>query len=222
MKIDILTLFPEMIEGYFSESILKRAIDKKIVSVNLIDFRKYSKVIQKRVDDAPYGGGSGMVLMCQPIFDAVEDLNKNHDATVILLTPSGKTYNEKAAKSLSLKKHLIIICGHYEGFDERIRTLADSEISLGDFVITGGEAAACVIADSIIRLLPGVISSGSLEYESFTNNMLDYPVYTRPEEFRDMKVPSILLSGDHKKIDEWRKEEALKKTKNERKDLLEK
>ncbi len=222
MKIDILTLFPEMIEGYFSESILKRAIDKKIVSVNLIDFRKYSKVIQKRVDDAPYGGGSGMVLMCQPIFDAVEDLNKNHDATVILLTPSGKTYNEKAAKSLSLKKHLIIICGHYEGFDERIRTLADSEISLGDFVITGGEAAACVIADSIIRLLPGVISSGSLESESFTNNMLDYPVYTRPEEFRDMKVPSILLSGDHKKIDEWRKEEALKKTKNERKDLLEK
>ncbi len=222
MKIDILTLFPEMIEGYFSESILKRAIDKKIVSVNLIDFRKYSKVIQKRVDDAPYGGGSGMVLMCQPIFDAVEDLNKNHDATVILLTPSGKTYNEKVAKSLSLKKHLIIICGHYEGFDERIRTLADSEISLGDFVITGGEAAACVIADSIIRLLPGVISSGSLESESFTNNMLDYPVYTRPEEFRDMKVPSILLSGDHKKIDEWRKEEALKKTKNERKDLLEK
>lgn len=222
MKIDVLTIFPEMIDGFIKESIIKRAIEKNLIEINLIDFRKYSKNIQKRVDDTPYGGGSGMVLMCQPIFDAVEDLNKMHDATIILMTPDGKTYNEDFAKSFSLKKHLIIICGHYEGFDERIRTLADYEISLGDFVLTGGEIPAAALIDSITRLVPGVISNGSLESESFTNNMLDYPVYTRPEEYEGMKVPSILLSGDHKKIDEWRKKEAFEKTKSRRKDLLEK
>ena len=222
MIIDVLTIFPDMIKGFLDESIIKRGIDKGLITINLVDFRKYSKNIQKRVDDSPYGGGSGMVLMCQPIFDAVDDLNKNHDATVILLTPDGKTYNESLAKHLSLKKHLIIICGHYEGFDERIRSLADLEISIGDYVLTGGEIPACAIIDSVSRLIPGVISSGSLDSESFTNNRLDYPVYTRPEEFRGMKVPSILLSGDHKKIDEWREEESLKKTKKLRKDLLEK
>ncbi len=221
MKIDILTLFPNMLDGFLNESIIKRAKENNLVQINLIDFRKYSLNKQNKVDDTPYGGGSGMVLMCQPIFDAVDAL-KDDDTTVILLTPDGKTYNEEVAKSLSLKKHLIIICGHYEGFDERIRSIVDMEISIGDFVLTGGELAAGIITDSIVRLIPGVISEESLDSESFSNNLLDYPTYTKPEEFRGLKVPAVLLSGNHKLIKEYREKEALLKTKNKRPDLLEK
>lgn len=219
MKIDILTLFPEMINGFLSESIIKRAVEKNIVEIRVINFRDYSKLSNKQVDDTPYGGGAGMVLRCEPIFDCIDDL-RDEETTIILVTPDGLTYNQKMAMELRLKKHLIIICGHYEGFDERIRSLADYEISVGDYVLTGGELPACIITDSIVRLLDGTINKESLSNESFTNNLLDYPTYTKPSVYREMAVPEILLSGDHKKIDDWRREEQIKKTKNKRPDLL--
>ena len=219
MKIDILTLFPEMFEGFKKESIIKRAIDNKKVSIKTHNFRDYAKNKHKKVDDTPYGGGAGMVLMCQPIFDAVEDLKKE-DSKVILLTPQGKTYNEEKAYELSKEKHLIFICGHYEGFDERIRTIADEEISIGDYVLTGGELPSMVLTDSIVRLLPGVIEEESHLNDSFNDNLLDYPTYTKPRNYKGMKVPEVLLSGDHKKIDEWRKNESLKITSIKRPDLL--
>ena len=219
MKIDILTLFPEMFEGFKKESIIKRAIDNKKVSIKTHNFRDYAKNKHKKVDDTPYGGGAGMVLMCQPIFDAVEDLKKE-DSKVILLTPQGKTYNEEKAYELSKEKHLIFICGHYEGFDERIRTIADEEISIGDYVLTGGELPSMVLTDSIVRLLPGVIEEESHLNDSFNDNLLDYPTYTKPRTYKGMKVPEVLLSGDHKKIDEWRKNESLKITSIKRPDLL--
>lgn len=219
MKIDILTLFPEMFEGFKKESIIKRAIDNKKVSIKTHNFRDYAKNKHKKVDDTPYGGGAGMVLMCQPIFDAVEDLKKE-DSKVILLTPQGKTYNEEKAYELSKEKHLIFVCGHYEGFDERIRTIADEEISIGDYVLTGGELPSMVLTDSIVRLLPGVIEEESHLNDSFNDNLLDYPTYTKPRNYKGMKVPEVLLSGDHKKIDEWRKNESLKITSIKRPDLL--
>ena len=219
MKIYILTLFKEMFTGFLNESIIKRAIDKKIVEINLINFRDFSKDPHKKVDDTPFGGGAGMVLTPQPIFDAVESI-RTKDSKVILLTPDGKTYNQEMANELKNYKNLIIICGHYEGFDDRIRSLADYEISLGDFVLTGGEIPAMAISDSIIRLLDGVINKESLESESFNNNLLDYPTYTKPRDFRGMKVPEVLLSGDHKKIAEYRSNEQLKITKEKRGDLL--
>ena len=220
MKIDILTLFPEMISGYFNESIIKRSIEKGLVEINLHDFRKFSVRSNNQVDDTPYGGGAGMVLQCDPIFKCVESL-KTPDSTVILVTPDGKTYNQKIAKELKLKKHLIIICGHYEGFDERIRTLADLELSIGDYILTGGELAACVITDSVVRLLSGAINEESLSSESFEDNLLDYPTYTKPAVYQDMAVPEVLLSGDHKKIAKWREEMRIKKTQERRPDLLE-
>ena len=222
MRIDILTLFPNMFDGVFSESILKRAIENNKVEINIHNFRDYSNDPHQKVDDTPYGGGAGMVLACQPIFDAVKDLKKDN-TKVILLTPSGIPYKQKMAYDLSKEKHLIIICGHYEGFDERIRTIADLEISIGDYVLTGGEIPACVLVDSIIRLIPGVINERSHINDSFNENyLLDYPTYTKPEIYEGLSVPKILLSGDHKKIDEWRYEQAIKKTQELRPDLLEK
>lgn len=219
MKIDILSLFPFMFDNFLNTSIIKRAIEKKKVFINIINFRDYSKDSHKKVDDTPFGGGSGMVLTCQPIFDCVESI-RTDDSYVILLTPTGVTYNQKLAKELTNFKHLIIICGHYEGFDDRIRTLADLELSIGDYVLTGGELASMVITDSVTRLIDGVITDTSLEDESFNNNLLDYPVYTKPRNFRGMKVPDVLLSGDHKKIEEYRKKEQLRLTNEKRKDLL--
>ena len=221
MKIDILTLFPEMFEGIFSQSIIKRAILDKKVEIKLHNFRDYSTDPHHKVDDTPYGGGSGMVLTCQPIFDCVEAL-KEDDSLVILMTPDGIPYKQQMAYDLSKKKHLIIICGHYEGFDERIRSLCDLEISIGDYVLTGGELASMVLTDSIVRLIPGVIETSSHQNDSFNNNLLDYPTYTKPRNFRGMEVPSVLVNGDHKKIEEYRKEESIKRTKERRPDLLEK
>ena len=221
MKIDILTLFPSMFDGFISESIIKRAIEKKLVEINIYNIRDYSKDPHKKVDDYGFGGGAGMVLMPQPIFDAVESL-KCDNTKVILMTPQGIKYDQKCAYNLSKEKHLIIICGHYEGFDERIRSIVDLEISIGDFVLTGGEIPAMAISDSIIRLLDGVITDTSLDSESFNDNLLDYPVYTHPVEYKGMKVPDVLLSGHHANIDKWRKEEQIKRTKERRPDLLEK
>ena len=221
MRIDILTLFPEMFNGVFNESIIKRAIDDKKVEINLINFRKYSKDPHQKVDDTPYGGGSGMVLACQPIYDCINDI-RTVDSKIILLTPAAKTYNQKQAYNLSKEKHLIIICGHYEGFDERIRKLVDIEISIGDYVLTGGEIPAMILVDSITRLLPGVIKDESHQNESYNNNLLDYPTYTKPAEYLGMKVPEVLLSGDHQKIDEYRKEQSIKKTEQIRPDLIKK
>ena len=219
MKIDILTLFPNMFNNFLTESIIKRAINDKKVIINIHNIRDYSKDIHKRVDDYPFGGGEGMVLMPQPIFDAVNDL-RNDDSYVILMTPQGIKYNQKKAYELKNKKHLIIICGHYEGFDERIRTLADIEISIGDYVLTGGELASMVVTDSIVRLIDGVIDTNSHLKDSFNNNLLDYPVYTRPADFNGLKVPEVLLSGHHENINKWRYEQSLKRTKERRPDLL--
>lgn len=221
MKIDILTLFPEMFTGFLNESIIKRAISFEKVTINIHNIRDYSKDKHKKVDDYGFGGGRGMVLMPQPIFDAVDDI-RTSDSFVILMTPQGVPYNQNVAYDLSLKKHIIIICGHYEGFDERIRTLADMEISIGDFVLTGGEIPSMVITDSIVRLLDGVIQKESHEYDSFQDGLLDYPVYTKPVDFRGLKVPEVLLSGHHANITKWRLEEQIKRTKIRRPDLLEK
>ena len=221
MKIDILSLFPEMFTGPFTESILKRAQSEGKIEIEIHNFRDYSKDPHKNVDDTPFGGGSGMVLCCQPIFDCINALKKE-DSLVIMMTPSGKTYNQEMAYALSKKKNLIILCGHYEGFDERIRHICDLEISIGDFILTGGEIPAMVLVDSITRLLPGVIDSESSMNESFNNSLLDYPVYTKPRVYEGMEVPEILLSGDHKKINEYRLSEQIRKTKEIRPDLWEK
>ena len=221
MKIDILTLFPEMFQNFTTESIIKRAIDKKIVEVNIIDFRKYSNDPHQKVDDTPYGGGSGMVLMCQPIYDCIESI-KTKDSKVIMLTPDGNVYKESVAYDLAKEKHLILLCGHYEGFDERIRSIVDMEISIGDYVLTGGELPAMVVADSVIRLVDGVIEKESHLIDSFKDSLLDYETYTKPADFRGMKVPDVLLSGDHKKIDEFRKNSRYNRTRERRPDLLEK
>lgn len=219
MRIDILTLFPGMFTGFLNESIIKRAIEKKIVEINIINFREFSKLNNNQVDDTPYGGGSGMVLMVEPLVLAIEHL-KRKDSKVILMCPQGETYKQKKAKLLSQEKHIILVCGHYEGFDERIREFVDEEISIGDYILTGGEIPAMAISDSVIRLLEGVIKKESYQEESFANNLLDYPTYTKPQEFRGLKVPDVLISGDHKKIKEWRYQEQCKKTEEKRKDLL--
>ena len=221
MKIDILTIFPHMFDNIFKESIIKRAIENKRVEIRIVDFREYSKDPHKKVDDTPYGGGAGMVLTPDPIFSCVDSL-KDEDTKVILLTPDGEQYKQKKAYELSKEKHLIIICGHYEGFDERIRKLADIEISIGDFILTGGEIPSMTITDSIVRLLDGVIEQESHELESFNDNLLDYPVYTKPVDFRGMKVPDVLLSGHHENINKYRLDEQIKRTKDRRPDLLEK
>ena len=222
MKIDILTLFPEMFNDIFSCSIIKWAIDLGQVEINLFNFRDYSDDIHNKVDDTPYGGGSGMVLKCQPIFDCIDKI-KTEDSKVILLTPSGKSYNQDIAYDLSKLKHIILICGHYEGFDERICSICDMQLSIGDYVLTGGEIPAMVLVDSITRLIPGVINEESHLDDSFSRSkLLDYPTYTKPRIYRGMAVPDVLLSGDHKKINEYRINESIKKTKEVRPDLLEK
>lgn len=221
MIIDILTLFPDMFQGFKTESIIKRAIEKNIVQINIHNFRDYSSYKNKQVDDYPIGGGGGMVLMCEPIFRAIEALKKDN-TTVIMLTPSGKVFNQQTARTLSKLEHIILLCGHYEGFDERIKTIVDMELSIGDYVLTGGELASQVVSDAIIRLIPGVISDKSLDSESFDNNLLDYPNYTKPIDFRGMKVPDILLSGHHANIEKYRYEEKIRLTKENRSDLLEK
>lgn len=219
MRIDILTLFPSMFSPLINESIIKRAIDKGLVQINLVNIRDFSTLNNNQVDDTPYGGGGGMVIMCDPVFKAVESV-KSKDSVVIMMTPGGKVLNESISYELSLNKHLIILCGHYEGFDERIKSIVDLEISIGDFVLTGGEIPAMALADSVIRLVDGVISVDSLKSESFTDNLLDYPVYTKPRVYNGMEVPSVLLSGDHKKIDEFRKSERIRVTKENRPDIL--
>lgn len=219
MKIDILTLFPKMFEGFLNESIIKRAREKGLVEINMINFREFSKLNNNQVDDTPYGGGSGMVLMPEPIVDAIESV-KTDCSKVLLMCPQGKVFTEEKAHELKKEEHLIFVCGHYEGFDERIRQFVDEEISIGDYILTGGEIPAMAISDSIIRLLDGVIKKESYLEESFSNHLLDYPVYTKPREFRGLKVPEVLLNGDHQKIDEWRKKEQIKKTIEKRKDLF--
>ena len=218
MKISILTLFPNMFDGFLNESIIKRAINKECVQIEIINFRDYSKYNNNQVDDTPYGGGAGMVLMCQPIFDCIESI-KTKDSIVIMMTPDGITYNQSLAKSFLKHKHIILLCGHYEGFDERIKSIVDIEISIGDFILTGGEIPAMAITDSIIRLIDGVINRDSLEVESFEDDMLDYPVYTKPSNFRGMEVPNVLLSGNHKLINEWRNNARIEKTKLRRNDM---
>ena len=221
MKIDILTLFPNMFEGFKTESIIKRAIEKGKVEINIIYIRDFTPCKNNQVDDYQFGGGGGMIMMCEPVFNAVEAI-RTEDSHVILLTPRGKTYNQKKAYEFKEKKHIIIICGHYEGFDERIYSLADALVSIGNFILTGGELASMMITDSVVRLIDGVITSTSLEYESFNDNLLDYPVYTKPREYNGMSVPEVLVSGDHKKIKEYRDEMRKKITKEYRSDLLDK
>ena len=216
MKIDILTLFPEMFDGFLNTSIIKSAINRNLVSINTINIRDYSLDKHKKVDDTPYGGGSGMVLMCQPVFDAIKSVRKTN-SKVILLTPQGVKFNQKIAYSLSEEEHLVLVCGHYEGFDERIRSVCDMEISIGDYVLTGGELPSMI---AVTRLVDGVIETGSHKNDSFNNDKLDYPTYTKPREYDGMKVPDVLLSGDHKKIEEWRKTESIKRTKERRPDLI--
>lgn len=220
MKIDILTLFPEMFDGFINTSIIKRAIEKEKVTINLINFRDYSPLNNKQVDDTPYGGGSGMILRCEPIFECLDSLDTS-DAYIILLSPEGTKYKQSVAKRLLEHKHLIIICGHYEGFDERIKTRVDEVISIGDYILTGGEIPAMAITDSITRLIPGVITNKSLLDESFNDSLLDYPTYTKPAEYRGLKVPDVLTSGNHQKINEYRATSRIEKTKALRPDLME-
>lgn len=224
-KIDILTLFPNMFSGPFDESIIKRARAESLVEINIHDMRKWGLGNHKSVDDRPFGGGVGMVFMIEPMFNALNDL-KHKDTRVLLMSPQGKQFNQTYAKELSKEKHLIIIAGHYEGYDERIiEHLIDDEISIGDYVLTGGELPAMVIAEAIARLVPGVlVKPQAAEFESFENvdgqQLLEYPQYTRPEVFNGWSVPKVLLSGDHKKIEQWKKEKALEKTKSKRPDLI--
>lgn len=220
MKIKILTLFPSMFDGILNESIIKRAIQKGVVDVSIIDFRIYSKDKHHKVDDTPYGGGAGMVISPLVIKDALDDV-KTDNSHVILTSPQGVKYDQLKAYDLSqLNKDIIIICGHYEGFDERVGTLVDEEISIGDYVLTGGEIAAMAITDSIIRLLDGAINKESYMTDSHQNGLLEYPQYTRPKVFNGIEVPFVLQNGNHKEIAKWRLKESLRKTYLRRPDLL--
>lgn len=219
MRIDILTLFKEQFNGFLETSIIKRGIDRKQVEINLVDIRDFVQNKHRQVDDTVYGGGSGMVIMVEPVVLAIESV-KTKDSKIILLTPSGDVYNQDKAIFLSKEKHLIIICGHYEGIDERIKNFIDMEISIGDFVLTGGEIPSMVLVDSITRLLDGVITKESLESESFNDNLLDYAVYTKPRNFRGYEVPEVLVSGNHELIRKYREEERIRRTNERRKDLI--
>lgn len=220
MKIDILTLFPEMVQSYFSDSIIKRAIDDGYVEINLVNFRDFSTNKHHTVDDYAYGGGAGMLISVVPIHLALESIDYK-DAWVVLTSPSGKTLNQKKLVELSQKRRLVIICGHYEGIDARVLNYVDEEISIGDYVLTGGELAAGVIVDGTVRLLDGVISGDSIVDESFSNQLLEYPQYTRPPVYDGAIVPEVLISGHHANIEKWKKRESLKKTKKNRPELLE-
>ena len=219
MKIDILTLFPEMFSP-LNSSILKRAVDNHILEFNLINIRDFSKDKHKKCDDYPFGGGAGMLMSVQPIYDAIKSVQKEN-SKIIFPSPRGAKFDHKKAKELSSFKNLIFVCGHYEGVDERIFELFDmEEISIGDYVLTGGELPSMVTIDSLSRFVDGVISKESLENESFSNRLLEYPQYTRPAVFEGIKVPEVLLSGNHQEVEKWRKEESLKRTQKSRKDLL--
>ncbi|HAL46036.1 MAG: tRNA (guanosine(37)-N1)-methyltransferase TrmD [Planctomycetes bacterium GWF2_42_9] len=224
MRIDVLTLFPDMFASPLGFSIVKRAQDRQLVNIVLSNIRDFAKNSYKKVDDKPYGGGAGMVLMCQPVFDCIENVQKQDEnpGRVILLTPGGKKFDQKLAQDFANEKRLILIAGHYEGFDERIRIGTNAEeVSIGDYVLSGGELAAMVIIDAVVRLLPGALGDDdSAACDSFSDGLLEYPHYTRPEVFRDMKVPDVLLSGNHKDIENWRKQQSLEKTKQQRPDLL--
>ncbi|MGE4571494.1 MAG: tRNA (guanosine(37)-N1)-methyltransferase TrmD [Candidatus Izemoplasmatales bacterium] len=223
MKISILTLFPEMVEPFLNHSILKRAKDQNQVDYQIINFRDFSQNKHQTVDDTPYGGGAGMVLSIEPIYHALQSIQGVDKAHKILLSPQGNTYHQEQAKRLSNIDHLVLICGHYEGFDDRIRSLVDEEISIGDYVLTGGEIAAMAIVDSVVRLLPNVLGDqDSFINDSFYDGLLDYPQYTKPRIFNQMAVPEVLLSGHHKNIEDWRLEERLKRTKERRPDLYQK
>lgn len=220
MKIDILTLFPEAFSP-LRTSILGRAIENKILDVSVINIRDFSKDKHKKCDDYPFGGGAGMLMTVQPLFDAINSV-LTKDSKIIFPSPIGQKFNSNKAKELSACDHLIFVCGHYEGVDERIFQLFDIEqTSVGDYILTGGELPAMVMIDSIARFVDGVISKESLESESFSNGLLEYPQYTRPQEFRGLKVPEVLVSGNHQEVDKWRKEQSLNRTKTLRSDLLE-
>lgn len=223
MRIDIISVLPELMESPFKTSILKRAMDKGLVEVYFHQLRNWAYNKHKKVDDEPYGGGAGMVMMVEPLDICISELKSQREYDeIIYLTPDGKTLTQKIANSLSIKDNLIFICGHYKGIDQRLRDLhVTKEISIGDYVLTGGELAACVLADSVIRLLPGVLNDEqSALTDSFQDNLLSPPIYTRPEEYKGLKVPEILLSGNFAKIEEWRYEKALEITKDKRPDIL--
>lgn len=211
MKIDILTLFPNMFYEFLNDSIIGRARDKGLVDIKVHNIRDYSPFKNKQVDDYSYGGGAGMVLMCEPIFRAIRAL-KTESSVVIMLTPSGEVFRQDMALQLSFEKHIILLCGHYEGFDERIKTIVDRTLSIGEFVLTGGEVPAMAVVDAITRLVPGVINEDSLNSETFTDDLVDYPVYTKPAVFEGLEVPEVLLSGHHANIQKWREEQRKKLT----------
>lgn len=218
MKIDILTLFPAMFDC-IKTSIIGRAIKDNKVEINIIDIREFSKEKHKKCDDYPYGGGSGMVLTPEPLYNAVMSV-KTENSLVVLMSPKGDVFNQAIVQELAKQEHLIIICGHYEGIDERVINLCvDCEISIGDYVLTGGEIPAMVVIDAVCRYVPGVITDSSLLEESFSEGLLEYPQYTRPQEFKGLKVPDVLINGNHKKVDEWRIQQSLQITKERRKDL---
>lgn len=221
MRIDILTIFPQMFAGPFAESIIKRAREKGLVAINLVNIRDYSRDKHKSVDDYPYGGGAGMVMKPEPVFLATEAV-RGKNSRVILLSPQGEVLRQEKVRELARRPHLILICGHYEGVDERIRErLVDEEISIGDYILTGGELPAMVLVDAVVRLIPGVLGTPvSLEEESFSRDLLEYPQYTRPREFRGLQVPEILLSGNHQEVARWRREQAIRRTLEKRPDLL--
>ena len=219
MRIDILTLFPEMFAP-LKESIIKRAVEDEKVEINIINIRDFATPPHYKCDDEPFGGGAGMVMMCEPLFKAIESV-MTPDSKIIYMSPRGKVFNQKYAEDLFKHTHLIVICGHYEGIDQRVIDYFHiEELSIGDYVLTGGELPAMVVADSVIRLLPNVINDDSKAEESFTNGLLEYNQYTRPADYRGMKVPDVLLSGNHKKIAEYRKDESIKITRKNRPDLL--
>lgn len=224
MKIDVLTLFPRMFEGPMSESIIGKAVDKNLLSINVMNFRDFSDNKHQNVDDYPYGGGAGMLLKAQPIFAAFDHIQEQDPETkkrVILLDPAGKPFDQKKAEELAEEEHLIFICGHYEGYDERIRSIVTDEISLGDYVLTGGELGAMVVIDATARLLPDALGNQeSAVTDSFSTGLLEHPHYTRPASYRGMDVPEVLLSGNHQRIEEWREKESLKRTYERRPDLL--
>lgn len=224
MKFDVITLFPDLINNYCGSSIIGKACSQEIISVQTSNPRDFTTNKHKTVDDTPYGGGAGMVLKCEPFFAAIESIEKLQNSKTILLTPQGKTYNQEIASELKSLDQLILICGHYEGYDERIRTGADLvEISVGDFILTGGELGALIIIDSVTRLLPGALGKEeSFLEDSFSSDLLEYPHYTRPYDFRGMKAPDVLLSGNHKEVYKWRRKESIKRTYNKRPDLFEK
>ena len=219
MKINFLTIFPKYYDAFKSESIVAKAIQKKIIEINVIDFREFTLHKQKKVDDEIYGGGSGMLLMIEPIDRALASIKEK--TKIILLTPQGKPFNQKLANELAKEDSITLIAGRYEGFDERISNLVDEEISIGDYVLTGGELPSMIVADAIIRLVPNVIKKESFTNDSFQKNLLDYPQYTRPANYKGMKVPEVLLNGNHKEIEKWREDMAIKNTKKKRPDLLE-